>query len=101
MRLYLDTTSNKQTIVRLDDLEKVQESGIWHSQVVLPVIEELLQKKKAALKDITEIKVKTGPGSFTGVRVGVSIAQALGYALNIPVNGKQPAKLEAIKVSYN
>ncbi|MFH1536127.1 MAG: hypothetical protein ABIC96_03620 [Patescibacteria group bacterium] len=35
------------------------------------------------------IEVETGPGSFTGLRVGVSVANALGFALNIPVNGKK------------
>lgn len=83
MKLYLDTTSNKMTIVRLEDLEIVKESGIWKSQVVLPMIVELLKQKKANLKDITEIEVNPGPGSFTGIRVGLSVAQALALALNI------------------
>lgn len=83
MKLYLDTTSNKQTTVKLDDLEITNESGIWKSQVVLPMIEELLKKKKAVLKDITEIEVSTHQGSYTGVRVGLSIAQALRYALKV------------------
>lgn len=39
------------------------------------------------LSDITEIQVKTGPGSFTGLRVGVSVAKTLGKLLHIPVNG--------------
>jgi tRNA A37 threonylcarbamoyltransferase TsaD len=45
--------------------------------------------KKLGLKptDITSIKVNPGPGSFTGTRIGVSIANALGFALKVPVNG--------------
>ena len=40
--------------------------------------------------DVLEgIEVETGPGSFTGLRVGVSVANALGYSLGIPVNGKK------------
>ena len=40
-------------------------------------------------KDLKEVEVEIGPGSFTGLRVGVSVANALGYSLNIPVNGKK------------
>ena len=38
---------------------------------------------------VDEIEVDRGPGSYTGIRVGVSVANALGFALNIPVNGKK------------
>lgn len=47
---------------------------------LLPVIAKL------DLKKITEIKVKTNPKSFTGSRLGVTVANALGYALKIPVS---------------
>lgn len=83
MKLYLDTTSNTQTTVKLDDLKLIKDSSLWKSQVVLTMIEELLKKKGVVLKDITEIEVAIGPGSFTGIRVGLSIARALAYALNI------------------
>lgn len=83
MKLYINTTSNKQTTVKLDDLELVEESGIWKSQIVLPMIYELLKSKKAKISDISEVEVATGPGSFTGIRVGISVAQALAFALNI------------------
>lgn len=101
MKLYINTTSNKQTTVRLDELELVKESGIWKSQIVLPMIDELLKSKKAKVSDISEIEVATGPGSFTGIRVGMSVAQALAYALNIPVNGKKSRNLESLEASYD
>lgn len=101
MKLYINTTSNKQTTVRLDELELVKESGIWKSQIVLPMIDELLKSKKAKVTNISEIEVATGPGSFTGIRVGISVAQALAYALNIPVNGKKSRNLEPLETSYD
>lgn len=61
MKLYIDTSS----FLRLETL--------------LPMIAKL------KLKNITEIEVKTNPQSFTGSRVGITIANALGYALDIPV----------------
>ena len=51
------------------------------------MIEKLLKKHGLSLQKITAIKVNPGPGSFTGVRVGISIANALGLALGITVNG--------------
>lgn len=59
------------------------------SQVLLPLIMKLLQPKTYNLKTLEAIEVETGPGSFTGLRVGVSVANALGFALNIPVNNKK------------
>jgi tRNA threonylcarbamoyladenosine biosynthesis protein TsaB len=67
-------------------VEKEQKFG---SQVLLNMIEEILQQADLKMKDLDEIKVATGPGSFTGIRVGVSVANALGFGLNIPVNGKK------------
>jgi len=43
-------------------------------------------------QEIKEIKVNVGPGSFTGTRVGVAVANALGFALSIKVNGKKMVK---------
>ncbi len=81
MKLYIDTSSNQKTIVRFGDKELVKDSSVWRSQVLLPMINELVNEP------ITEIEVNTGPGSYTGLRVGVAVANALGFALDVPVNG--------------
>jgi tRNA threonylcarbamoyladenosine biosynthesis protein TsaB len=96
MKLFIDTSSNEKTIVRLDDKEMVSDSRLRHSQVVIPQIQKLLKSSKKTLADISEIEVNVGPGSFTGLRVGAAIANALGFALNIPVNGKNPASLDFV-----
>lgn len=101
MKLYIDTSSNQKTIVKLDSQILEKNSSTWHSQMVLPMIEELLKKSNKSLKDITKIEVNTGPGSFTGLRVGVSIANTIGYCLGIPVNGKRPDKLEIAEPEYS
>ena len=64
------------------------------AQVVLPMLEEMLKKHKLGLKDLTEIEVNPGPGSFTGIRVGLSIANTLGFLLHIPVNGGKTGVFE-------
>ncbi len=100
MKLYIDTSSNQKTIVKLDDRVLEKSFQVLHSQVVLPMIEELLKAKSCQLQAITEIEVNIGPGSFTGLRVGVSIANALGFALRIPVNSKKVWELEIVEPVY-
>lgn len=89
--LFIDTSSNKEITIGLeingndDRITNVLESH--RDQVVLPLILELLNKHGCSLSDLTGIRVVVGPGSFTGLRVGVAVANALSYALKIPVNG--------------
>lgn len=54
---------------------------------VLKNLKELLNHNKKTLKDIEAIAVNQGPGSYTGTRVGITIANALGWSLKIPVFG--------------
>lgn len=84
MKLYIDTSSNQKTIVKLGNEEITRDSSVWKSQAVLPMIEELLNTKP--LSQITEIEINHGPGSFTGLRVGAAIAQVLGFTLGIQVD---------------
>lgn len=49
------------------------------------LLEKFLTKSKVAPAQLTKVVVCSGPGSFTGIRVGVSLAQALGFALSVPV----------------
>ena len=93
MILKIDSTSREEIKVELvrangakDELKIKQKLG---SQALLPAIVTILKKNKIKIQDISAIEVASGPGSFTGTRVGVSVANALGFALNIPVNGKK------------
>jgi tRNA threonylcarbamoyladenosine biosynthesis protein TsaB len=58
-----------------------------HSQKILPLIDELLGKAGCKLKDLDVIGFGQGPGSFTGVRISVAIAQGLAYSTNLPLVG--------------
>ena len=88
MILSIDSTNREKIIVSLDNTEIIEEQKLG-SQALLPLIVKILKRQKATFTDISEVKVNTGPGSFTGTRVGVAVANALGFALNIPVNGKK------------
>jgi tRNA threonylcarbamoyladenosine biosynthesis protein TsaB len=61
--------------------------GRGHAERLMPMIEEVLAEAGASFTDLGRIAVATGPGSFTGVRVGVAAARALALALGIPAVG--------------
>lgn len=92
MILFIDTSDHELVRVGLKSDEKLINTSEAHnkfgSQVLLGLIQKTLSEKKLDFKDLTGIEVATGPGSFTGLRVGVAVANALGYSLHIPVNGK-------------
>jgi|SRR3989344_3009700 len=93
MILHINTKDQKTVMVSLrkdgEEIKSLSKNNEYGSQVLLPLIEKLLKKYKIDFKDLDGIEVETGPGSFTGLRVGVSVANAIGYTLNIPVNGKK------------
>lgn len=89
MKLFLDSTDNTQVIVRLGDKEFVNRVDSPRNQDVFGFLLSCLEKEGLSQADITEVEVNPGPGSFTGTRIGVTIANALGYALEISVNGQK------------
>lgn len=94
MILKIDSTNREKIIVELENPKTKKTSKLvkeqkFGSQVLLPMIVKILEKNKISFTDLTAIKVNPGPGSFTGTRVGVAVANALGFALNLPVNGKK------------
>lgn len=57
------------------------------AETIHPKIDELLARNQRSLKDIDAIVCYQGPGSFTGLRIGISIANALAYGLDVPIVG--------------
>ena len=92
MKLFFDTCSKDKLLIRLDKHSKrINTVGISrnHSQLVLPALADLQNKHNLDIKKITKIEVLIGPGSYTSLRVGASIANALGFALGVPINDKK------------
>lgn len=101
MKLYIDTSDSERVIVGLDDKHFETDSRREKSQRLLPFTIDVLKSEKKNLLDIDEIIVNTGPGSFTGLRVGLSVANAMAWVLGIPVNGKNIRKGELVDITYS
>ena len=93
MILYINTKDSKLIKVALKKdgkvIKELTEENEYGSQVLLPLILKLLKTLNCKLRTLQGIEVETGPGSFTGIRVGVSVANTLSYSLGILVNGKK------------
>ena len=91
MNIFIDTAVHGCNIALFDDgkiidsLSEPVERG--HAETFLPCVESLIQNNNKASQDIENIYVTIGPGSFTGLRVGLTVAQFMGFSLKKPVYG--------------
>ncbi|MBC9875701.1 tRNA (adenosine(37)-N6)-threonylcarbamoyltransferase complex dimerization subunit type 1 TsaB [Macrococcoides bohemicum] len=87
--LHIDTSNQPLSVAITEGNEVLAEfnSGmrINHSITMMSQIESLLEYTKLEMKDIEGIVVAKGPGSYTGLRIGVTAAKTLAYTLNIPL----------------
>ncbi len=59
-------------------------TSLTHSQTLMPMTEQLLKNTEMTIDDVDAIAVNAGPGSFTGVRIGVAAAKGLAFPKNLP-----------------
>lgn len=82
--LAIDTSGAHLTVALIDEnsvvYEFIKDTGLKHSISLMPAIEKVLQKSQTNLNEIDVFASVIGPGSFTGIRIGVSTAKALAYA---------------------
>jgi tRNA threonylcarbamoyladenosine biosynthesis protein TsaB len=88
--LALDTSTEFLSLALWQDgAVSVREmlAGHKHSELVLPLIRELLDEAEVGLADLDGIAFGEGPGSFTGLRIGCGVAQGLAFGAGLPVVG--------------
>lgn len=87
--LSIDTSSNNCSIAVVDENTMLGEISInynlQHSVLLMPLVEDLLRRLDLIPKDLSAITISTGPGSFTGLRIGLSAAKGIALGLNLPV----------------
>ncbi len=99
MKLYLDCSSPK-TILELDEKHYEWDSGRNLARDLLKYIHEKLIENDADWQDLTELHYFVGPGSFTGLRIGATVINALGDQLKIPIYNQRGEKLELAMPEY-
>ena len=90
--LAFETSAKAGSVALMDDKTLLGESysntGLTHSQTLLAMAEELLKNCGKTASDVTAVAVAAGPGSFTGVRIGVAAAKGFAWARELPCCGE-------------
>ncbi len=115
MKLYINSIKNNSTKIEIKLIEaegvvkeESQSAQYEQSEKLLPLIEQVINQSGRAVSEIKEIEVENKGGTFTSVRIGIVVANALGYAWGVPVVGtdspgqeKQVNGLSMVQPVYN
>src|SRR5665213_4553434 len=89
--LAIDTAAPRLqlALLRADGVvdSSIDDIAQGHAELLFPRLDALLARNEVTYADLDRVAVTTGPGSFTGLRIGLSAARGLGLALDIPVLG--------------
>ena len=100
--LFIDTHYISLHLALFKDgqvVDEVLKDEAKHSTYFIPLLKELLEKNHVPFEKLSGIIVVNGPGSFTGVRIGVVVAKMMGYCKNIPL--KAISYLQALSLKYD
>lgn len=90
MILHLDTATKVCSVAlssngKLLQLAEIDNDAFAHGEQLTVLIEKVIEKEGITMQELTAVSVASGPGSYTGLRIGVATAKGLCYALNIPL----------------
>jgi tRNA threonylcarbamoyladenosine biosynthesis protein TsaB len=93
MKILVIRTDKPEAEIGLYDDDKRLAYDVWHAHRQLAEtlhsrIQNVLDRQGLNLHDVTGVVCYKGPGSFTGLRIGISVANALAYSLNVPIVGE-------------
>ena len=104
--LNIETSSKNCSVClslkgKLIDSFDTQDNDFRHSELLTSAIQDILSKNNFNVKDLSAISVGFGPGSFTGIRIGLSVAKGLCYPNKIPLIAISSLKIIANSVKEN
>lgn len=104
--LHLETTTHQCSVALSNKREilasrTIRNEGYSHAEMLLPFIDEVLKEGKVSRSKISAVSVSGGPGSYTGLRIGVATAKGICHALHIPLISVDTLTILAIQARIN
>ncbi len=100
--LFIDTHDAKVVIILFKDGHIINQEEVLskskHSELAMPLIDKVITASHIDIKDLNEIIIVNGPGSFTGERIAVTIGKTIAYCLNIPIRTIDALTIQAINI---
>ena len=105
MKILALETSAKAVSAAVSENGKIlcsgyQDTGLTHSRTLMPIVEHILKNAGLTVADMDAIAVAAGPGSFTGIRIGVAAAKGLAFAADKPAVGVSTLAAMARNVAF-
>ncbi len=98
--LAFETSAKAASVALLEENrllgESYQNTGMTHSQTLLVMAQDLLKQCGKTVEDVTDVAVAAGPGSFTGVRIGVAAAKGFAWGKELPCWGTSTLEAMAL-----
>lgn len=100
--LAFETSAKASSVALLDEAtllgESYQNTGLTHSQTLMSMAQDLMQSCNLTAADIQAVAVAAGPGSFTGVRIGVAAAKGFAWGRSLPCYGVSTLEAMALQL---
>lgn len=82
------------------DFQLEDHEGMKHAEVLAPFVEKCMEELKRREKKLDAVAVSIGPGSYTGLRIGLSLAKGISFSMDIPLIGVSTLQILAVKAMF-
>lgn len=82
------------------DFERESTEGMKHAELLAPFVDEAMEEVRRKGEKLSAVAVSIGPGSYTGLRIGLSMGKGLAYGLDVPLLGIPTLEIMAVKAMF-